>query len=289
MKWPQQDELIAEMERLQQVVLNTRRILGPLNRHDCYYRKVLEYLESEYFFEPSMVMAWIGMTLKPRRILEIGTRNGGSLLDLLSMFFRHDGMRVVCCDLWREIGSPAAVRRNLRRMNVPADIVEFVSGDSLQVVPQWKRRNPGALFDYILVDGCHDADVARQDLENVWDMLDVGGALVFDDIGPESYCLIDVWRDFQSAHRSQFVWYEKQWRKGVAWAFRLDESASDVESMPDAGRHAAFSHPRRGFLDRRRDDLAAMPFVAGQRARRLARGLLKGPSLLRSRFGKSTA
>ena len=99
-------------------------------------------------------------------------------------------------------------------------MIEFIRGDSRQSVPAFKQERPDARFDYILVDGGHEPEVARADLQNVAGLVDRGGILIFDDIGPESYQLIDVWREFQAAHRQQFDWYEKLWRKGVAWAIR---------------------------------------------------------------------
>ena len=52
------------------------------------------------------------------------------------------------------------------------------------------------------------------------DLVAPGGILIFDDIGPESYRLLPVWREFQAQHAGEFEWFEKQWRKGVAWAMR---------------------------------------------------------------------
>ena len=212
--------MITEMELLKQVVLNTVRILAPYNRKDYYYVQLMQLAEEDYFFETYQVITWAALRLRPRRIMEIGTRNGGSLVQLLSMYHRYDGMQVVCFDLWREIGSPRAVRQNLRRLNIPTDMVEFIRGDSRQTIPAFRQKRPDARFDYILVDGGHEREVALTDLWNVADMVDPGGILIFDDIGPESYHLIDVWQEFQAAHREQFDWYEKPWRKGVAWAIR---------------------------------------------------------------------
>jgi predicted O-methyltransferase YrrM len=217
---PDADAMIAEMELMKQVVLSTARVLAPHNRRDYYYDQLFQLADQGYFFETYQVVAWAALRLRPRRIMEIGTRNGGSLVQLLSLYHRYDGMQVVCFDLWREIGSPRSVRRNLCRLNIPPDIVEFIRGDSRQTLPAFKQERPDARFDYVLVDGGHEPEVARTDLQNVAGLVDPGGILIFDDIGPESYQLIDVWREFQAAHRQHFDWYEKLWRKGVAWAIR---------------------------------------------------------------------
>lgn len=214
------DVMMTEMEFLKYSVINNIRILARHNRKDYYYSELLALADREYFFETYQVIAWAGIRLRPKRIMEIGTRNGGSLVQLLSMYHRYDGIRVVCFDLWREIGGPRAVRRNLEHMNIPHNMIEFVSGDSRKTVPDYVQRHPGMTFDYILVDGGHTIEIATTDLKNVKDLIAPGGILIFDDIGPEGYKLIDVWREFQSTCYDQFDWYEKQWRKGVAWAIR---------------------------------------------------------------------
>lgn len=221
MTW-NQDVMLAEMELLRGAVLNNVRILAPHNRRDNYYAELMRLAEQPYFFETYQVILWAGLRLQPRRILEIGTRNGGSLVQLLSAYHRFAGLSVVSFDLWREVGSPRGVRGNLKRLNIPSDFIEFVSGDSTVTVPQWKQRHPGAQFDYVLVDGGHAVTIASTDLRNVADLVAPGGILIFDDIGPESYRLLPVWREFQAAHDGQFDWYEKQWRKGVAWAIRRE-------------------------------------------------------------------
>jgi predicted O-methyltransferase YrrM len=212
--------MIAEMESLSPIVMNNVRILAPHNKRDYYYREIVELADKPYFFETYHVIVWAGMRLRPKNILEIGTRNGGSLVQLLSMYHRFDGVRVVGFDVWQELGGPRAVRRNLRRMNIPSEIVTFISGDSRETLPAFKASRPQASFDYILVDGGHTEEIAYTDLENVASLAAPGCILIFDDIGPESYRLIGVWRRFQTSHPDEYHWYEKQWRKGVAWGIR---------------------------------------------------------------------
>ncbi len=224
--------MMREMELLKGPVMNNIRILARHDRDDNYYRELAQLAKAEYFFETYQVILWAGLRLRPRRVLEIGTRNGGSLVQLLSAFHTYEGMRVVTFDLFREltglskhlrlgrIVGPMRVRRNLRRLNIPTDFIEFVVGDSRETVPAWKRKHLGEQFDYVLVDGGHERAVARADLANVADLIAADGILIFDDIGPESYQLIDVWEEFRAAHEGQFQWYEKRWRKGVAWAIR---------------------------------------------------------------------
>jgi len=271
--WPEQNELIREIEKLKPFILNNSRILARYNRRDHYHRELRKRAAGEYFFETAMVVSWIGLALRPRRIMEIGTRNGGSLIDLLSVYPDYQGVSVVCFDIWREIGGPGAVRRNLRLMNIPDCLARFVSGDSLKTVPAYKLSHPNAAFDYILVDGCHEAPAARVDLANVVDLLAPGGVIVFDDIGPHGYRLLEVWRDFQAGHGAEFRWYENLWRRGVAWAIRTSGGPAGMPAPPAPA----------SWRERRRDDWAAWPFLARRRAariRQLGARLRRDPGIL---------
>jgi predicted O-methyltransferase YrrM len=214
------EQMVQEMELLKGVVLGVNRLLAPFNRHDHYYRGMVELARREYFFESELVIAWAGLRLDPRRILEIGTRNGGSLSQLLHMLDHHVQREVVCFDLWREIGGPKSVKKNLERLCIPTQNIEFITGDSRQTVPQYLSKEPPRSFDYVLVDGGHEREVAAADLRNVADFVAPDGILIFDDIGPESYCLGDVWDAFKEDQGDRFVYYEKRHRKGIAWAFR---------------------------------------------------------------------
>jgi predicted O-methyltransferase YrrM len=214
------DEMVREMELLKGVVLGVNRLLAPFNGHDRYFRELVELGIRDYFFETYLVIAWAGLRLDPRRILEIGTRNGGSLTQLLHLLDLNVEREVVCFDLWREIGGPKSVKKNLERLLIPARYVQFISGDSRQTVPQFLSKRPPGSFDYVLVDGGHEREVATADLRNVADCVAPGGILIFDDIGPESHGLVDVWEAFQKEQGDRFVYYQKLHRKGVGWAFR---------------------------------------------------------------------
>jgi predicted O-methyltransferase YrrM len=216
--------MIKEMELLKDSVLNNIRILAPLNKQDYYYSEIMNLATRDYFFETYNVIHWYACRYHPKHILEIGTRNGGSLVQLLSAYQEFDQLSVVCFDLWREIGSPKKVKSNLEKLNIPITFIEFISGDSTQTVPEYFRKHPDRKFDYVLVDGGHESEVARADLENVVDRIAPGGFLIFDDIGPESYKLDHVWQAFKTSHKDELVAFEKYWRKGVAWAFRKESS-----------------------------------------------------------------
>lgn len=222
------EEMVRRIEKRKDVVLDCARKLKKRlsNWNDYYYRELLKLAEGQYFFETWMVENWIGAEMAPRRILEIGTRNGGSLIALLQPYKDYTGLKVVSFDIWRDVeqgvnrGSPKKVIGNLGYMGIPHDFIEFVSGDSTVTVPAYAASHPGAQFDYVLVDGGHSHEVAAADLRNVEGMVAPGGVLVFDDISEKSYGLLPEWNEFKARNGEKFRYFEVMHRKGIAWAFR---------------------------------------------------------------------
>ncbi len=238
-------------------------VLKERDPHDYYWRDLTDpgkLLRNGVLLETNMVTAWIAATRRPRRILEIGTRSGGSLIALLSAYPREELVhvqRILSFDLWREYMSTTTVaswfsrwlrlpvnmnmgminrwlpgviagraeqkiKANLRAFDLPVEGLEFVAGDSKITVPAYFNRHGHELFDYILVDGGHDEHTASVDLENVWALCAPGGVILFDDIMPESYGLMGVWEAFKAKHGKDFSFFEIEHRKGVAWALRHD-------------------------------------------------------------------
>jgi predicted O-methyltransferase YrrM len=236
--------------------------LAKLDPNDDYWKYIVhptELVRNGIFLETNMVTSWIGATRKPLRILEIGTRTGGSLIALLCVYSPEDLKKIeeiVSFDMWREYVSttPLAsfvskvlgkksninlservtgfmggyierssknkVKKNLAAFNIPSDKINFVSGDSKVTVPAFFKQNPGKKFDYILVDGGHDDFTAETDLENVVNYVAPKGIILFDDIMPESYNLINVWNKFKEKHSSEFDFFQIDHRKGMAWAVK---------------------------------------------------------------------
>ncbi len=216
------EEMVRRIEARKESVLADAAKLGKRfsNMGDYYFRELKKLAQKDYFFETWMVESWIGAEMAPRRILEIGTRNGGSLVALLKPYKDYSGVKAVCFDMWREIGSPKKVSSNLEYMGIPSDFIEFISGDSKMTVPEYAKAHPDSQFDYVLVDGGHDHETAATDLKNVENLVATGGVLVFDDISPESYGLLPEWEDFKQRNGEKFIYFEVMHRKGIAWAFR---------------------------------------------------------------------
>ena len=224
--------------------------------HDIMSDKLVR---NNLFIESNMITSWIGETKHPKHILEIGTRTGGSLIALLSTYTQNEYEEIeeiLSFDMWREyvsttplstllsklmgkkkniniseritkyIGgyiekkSTNKVRNNLKAFGIKSDKIKFISGDSKITVPNYFKINPTKKFDYILVDGGHDDYTAECDLENVVNHVAPKGIILFDDIMPESYNLIGVWKRFKEKHMNEFDFYQIEHRKGIAWAVK---------------------------------------------------------------------
>jgi len=210
-----------------EVIFSVLRILKKVNPGDLYYEAYLGHLakRQESFFDIyHLAWAW-AIEHKPKRILEIGTRTGLSMCQLLSAYIDYSNIeRVVSFDLFNDgFISPSLVKLNLKSLNIPQtviDKIEFVIGDSKQTVPQFVKDNPTQQFDWVLVDGSHEKLDARLDLESVRSLVAPGGILVFDDIDPDGMSLDDVWQQFKSDYKDEFEWFENYDGKGVGWGVK---------------------------------------------------------------------
>lgn len=205
-------------------IFNTMRILKKINQGDTYYEAYLGMRKKygEKFFDTYQLLWKIGTDIAPKRILEIGTRTGISLCQLLSAHDQKELIEtIVCVDPFDQWTSPNLVRANLNYLNLPS------RGDEVKIHPikseDYFRQTEGLeSFDFILVDGDHSKDVAALDLEASHKLIEHGGILVFDDIStaPGECALIDVWEAWKRKHQDEYYFYEVMQGKGVAWAIR---------------------------------------------------------------------
>ena len=205
------------------------RTLKTRNPGDTYYDQYLIHYEKRKntFIDVYHLMWLIGTYLKPQRVMEIGCRTGISICQLLAPYIKRLPEQIVLFDVFNDgFLSPGLVKTNLRHLGLPTDNVKFVIGDSLKTVPAYKKNVDNRFddrFDYILVDGCHDKGPARQDLENVVEMLAPSGILLFDDIAPDGCSLLDVWEAFKAAHNEEFYFVENMNGKGVGVGVKRDD------------------------------------------------------------------
>jgi hypothetical protein len=125
---------------------------------------------------------------EPLRILEIGSWEGRSALFFLNFFA---GSTVVCIDTFsgnpaeKEVyGSLAEILpgvedrfdRNLASFGPRAEKIKNASGPALE-----RLRAEGRRFDLAYIDGNHRRDEVMADSQGVWDLLAVGGVIIWDD------------------------------------------------------------------------------------------------------------
>ena len=205
-----------------EIIFTVLRVLKHANPGDTYYENYMWHYNKrkETFFDIyHFSWAW-AIEHKPKRILEIGTRTGISLCQLLSAYMDTSIIeRIVSCDVFNDgFISPDLVKYNLRQLSIPEDTInkiEFKVGDSKVTVPELEGE-----FDYILVDGDHSKAGAIADLENVKRLVTSGGVIVFDDITPDGMDLLDVWSNFKDKYKDEFEWYDNQNGKGCGWAVK---------------------------------------------------------------------
>jgi len=128
---------------------------------------------------------WLGHLIgKPARGLEIGTWKGESAEWMLDSVFTHPESSYTCIDHFRgsvehHIGGHdcSALERDARaRLARFGERVEFLVGGAHEML---RLVTPGLDFGY--VDGDHSARGVLHDAVHVFDLLKVGGVIVFDD------------------------------------------------------------------------------------------------------------
>ncbi len=122
------------------------------------------------------------------RFLEIGTWQGQSACWFLQNILTHESSTLTCVDTWAGspsiemlhpqliAGSEAAFDANMQAIGATAK-VRKLKGRSSQML----RTLDLATFDFIYVDGGHEATETLNDAVLAWQLLKPGGIIVFDD------------------------------------------------------------------------------------------------------------
>jgi len=129
------------------------------------------------------------ITAAPIAVLEIGSWQGGSACWLLDKVIAPRGGRLTCIDTFggssehagMDAVTPGALEAvfdaNIARTG-HAPLVRKLVGFSQSVLP----RLHGESFDFIYIDGAHEAKFVIQDAVLSWNLLRAGGFLLFDDL-----------------------------------------------------------------------------------------------------------
>ncbi len=136
---------------------------------------------------------------RPKRIIEVGTWLGQSAINM-AKYTQSSGLKcdIVCVDTWLgalEFIEDSHPMRNLRKLHgYPQVYYQFLSNiinegvaDIIRPFPQtsviaarhFKRTNLTA--DVIYIDGSHDYDDVKADINAYWGLVNEGGCLFGDD------------------------------------------------------------------------------------------------------------
>ena len=139
------------------------------------------------------------------RYLEIGTAYGHSAFQAWTAL---KPKKITLVDTFIEERQLPFILRTLIVLGCTAE-VEVLKGDSHDILPKIKDK-----FNVGLVDGDHTGKGSLRDLNDAWNLLEINGALIFDDIIMDK--LREVSREFKL--KNDIYEYKEyfDWKKGVA-------------------------------------------------------------------------
>ncbi|TFY74395.1 hypothetical protein EWM64_g9616 [Hericium alpestre] len=126
------------------------------------------------------------VTSKAPRVLEIGSWEGRSATFLLDELCREDGS-IVCIDHFDLMRSDAGRERcrnithNLAETGKTHRILDHFSFPALMILLEEEMSSAEPGFDWVYVDGSHEADDTLLDGELAWRLARKGAVFIFDD------------------------------------------------------------------------------------------------------------
>lgn len=214
----------AELQSLWGMIRAMVHCLGPVNPYDKYFQSARledEWARRDLRIHKDLFVAWLAAHKQPKSMLEIGCRTGRSFVAYLINHPQPKNCTSILIDPFIEMGSPVTVRKNIEFFGLPTEHTHLFVGYSERIVPAIAREFPGVRYEYVLVDGSHERDDALRDLRMIHDLVAPGGYVVFDDIGRDSYGLIDVWNEWKEAVSDAYEFREYDERYAFAAAHRI--------------------------------------------------------------------
>ncbi|MEW5868460.1 MAG: class I SAM-dependent methyltransferase [Chloroflexota bacterium] len=206
-------EIIRKLEDDDYIHYLLEYYLAGLERFGKYWR----------YADISTVLLSVAQLIQPKNYLEIGVRRGRSLA-MVAVTCPH--CEIVGFDLWiadyagMPNPGPDFVRMEMEKLGYLGKLT-LISGDSHQTLSRYFAKNPNSYFDLITVDGDHSEQGAEQDLLDVIPRLNIGGAIVFDDIShPNHPYLAEVWKKVVSSNPRFTTWEYTELGYGVAVGIR---------------------------------------------------------------------
>jgi len=141
--------------------------------------------------------------LRPTRVLEIGTNEGGTL----RQWAKHavTGAKIVACDLFVE--NNLRFKEGYQKIVEPFDVeFHFIQGNSHSQETYNQITSIASKYDFIFLDGDHTYAGIRKDFEMYSPLVRSGGLIALHDILPHpqfgAFCEVDVyWRQLKKKYR----------------------------------------------------------------------------------------
>ena len=145
---------------------------------------ITSYLNSKGFHEfegysqqvPQQVADLIHLTSQPNvKIMEIGFNAGHSA----EVFLKNNPSATL---LSFDLGVHKYIGEAKRYIDfMYPNRHKLIIGDSTQMVPHFTKNNEGAKFDIIFIDGGHQYEIAKQDLDNCFKLAHKDTIVILDD------------------------------------------------------------------------------------------------------------
>jgi len=132
--------------------------------------------------------------LKPKHVLEIGTWNGDRAIAMMSqtdgVYFGFDLFEGANAETDREESNVKPhwpVERVARKLDAAHVPWVLQKGNTRETLPRFREQFPDIKFDFAYIDGGHSIQTIQSDWDNVRQMMNPDGVVVFDDYyTPES-------------------------------------------------------------------------------------------------------
>jgi predicted O-methyltransferase YrrM len=124
------------------------------------------------------------LALTPRKVLEIGSFEGRSSTWIIENLFGPAGGQLFCVDAWEETASAEVffdANTKLSLTKRPEVSLRKHKGHSADVLTRLISDSHSGSFDFIYVDGSHDAADVLFDLTCAFSLCGSGGLIVCDD------------------------------------------------------------------------------------------------------------
>lgn len=151
----------------------------------------VDLAQTEWEFEQllDLLIGW-----QPRRILEVGIWEGGTLYEWLDL-----GSHVTAVDDTMRPPGPGEWQKWARLSACELELLHGSSHDE-SIVARAAELGP---YDFAFIDADHRYDAVKADWDNYRPMIEPGGLVAFHDIVPRpDYGVDRLWAEIKTAHRT---------------------------------------------------------------------------------------